>query len=136
MRTAGWLVSAVLMVALVVVVCRPGPSPERQVGVVRDEEMFKIYVLGNLNRTSVTLMLNERGLAGGWMSTDESLGLAFEMSCLARPGDVLKVSVNEDLGEPMRGEVVLAKDTPRHVLVAVQKDRIEFTMEEKAPTFY
>jgi len=72
---------------------------------------------------------------GGWVSTQDSLGVAFEMNFVARQGDVLKVSVNEDVGEPIRGEMVLSKKTPPHVMVVAQKNRIEFSTMANAPVF-
>ena len=65
-----WTVGALLLAAVLLAAFqRPGS--------VKNETEFSIYLLGQLDRTYVSVSLNETSLAGGFVSTHASLGVAF-----------------------------------------------------------
>lgn len=100
------------------------------------QHQYQLFLLGALDRTYVSVWLNGESVAGGFVSSDESIGLAFQMA-LDVPGDdgVLELRVNEDKGTAFKGVLPLNSRSGRYILAAVQKDQIIFETRNSAPTF-
>jgi hypothetical protein len=96
---------------------------------------YSLYVLGELDRTHVSIWVNKKPLAGGYLSTNDAIGLAFQMPFEAMPGDTLEMRVNEDADSPIKASFVLPEKSKGNILATVQKDTITFEAQVKSPNF-
>ena len=108
-------------------------------GCKRDEpkaaQEYSLYVLGQLDRTHVSIWLNQKALAGGYLSTEDSIGVAFQMPFIGNPGDTLELRVNEDGDNPIKSSFIVPAKLDRHILAAVQKSEITFETQKNPPSF-
>jgi hypothetical protein len=98
-------------------------------------ERFLLYVVGNLQGTHVSIWLDNQPLAGGFLSSEDALGLAFQMRVDAVPGSSIELRINEDEGDTIRASFTVPHTFERHILAAIQRDKVIFLSQENAPTF-
>jgi hypothetical protein len=95
---------------------------------------YSLYILGKLDGTHVSMQVDDKSIASGFLTSERPNNLAFLLLFTAAPGDKLEIRVNEHTDSSFKASFVLPS-TNGHILASIQADTVLFETEETAPIF-